>query len=149
MSSHLRGVRVRRVEPTSPVAKFVQQADVLLSFDGISIANDGTGKLLSWHAILICFHNISLAVNTRLSTVSFRHGERIGFSYLVSQKYVGEHARIGILRNSAILYFDIQLQPRKHLIPMYLKDRSPCYYIIGGIVFTPVSVPYLRSEVYS
>jgi len=31
--------------------------------------------------------------------VPFRHGERIGFSYLVSQKYTGEKARVKVLHN--------------------------------------------------
>ena len=33
---------IRRVEPTTPAAKVIEQNDVLLSFDGVPIANDGT-----------------------------------------------------------------------------------------------------------
>eukprot|EP00775_Hariotina_reticulata_P010689 gene10689-10847_t len=54
-----KGVLIRRVEPTAPLHQHVSQYDILLSFDGIDIANDGT--------------------------VPFRSGERISFSYLVSQ----------------------------------------------------------------
>ena len=43
MISHQKGVRVRRVEPTAPAAKYLQSSDVLLSFDDIDVANDGTG----------------------------------------------------------------------------------------------------------
>lgn len=32
------------------------------------------------------------------------------------------------------------------LIPFHLSGRPPTYFIVGGLVFTPVSVPYLRSE---
>lgn len=120
MPSHLKGVRVRRVEPTAPAAESLQPSDILLSFDGINIANDGT--------------------------VPFRHGERIGFSYLVSQKYTGEQARIGVLRRSIVTYFDIKLEAHKRLVPIHIRGGPPSYYIIGGIVFTSVSVPYLRSE---
>ncbi|KAK7859105.1 protease do-like 9 [Quercus suber] len=76
----------------------------------------------------------------------FRHGERIGFSYLVTQKYTGDNAAIKVLRNSEILNFDIDLATHKRLIPAHNKGRPPSYYIIGGFVFTTVSVPYLRSE---
>lgn len=79
--------------------------------------------------------------------VPFRHGERIGFSYLVTQKYTGDNAAIKVLRNSEILNFDIDLATHKRLIPAHNKGRPPSYYIIGGFVFTTVSVPYLRSEV--
>ncbi|CAN4115678.1 unnamed protein product [Withania somnifera] len=80
-------------------------------------------------------------------TVPFRHGERIGFSYLVSQKYFGDIAAVKVLRrNSEILNFNIKLATQMRLIPAHNKGRPPSYYIIAGLVFTTVSVPYLRSE---
>ncbi len=82
-------------------------------------------------------------------SVPFRHGERIGFSYLISQKYTGDNAAIKVLRDSEILNFDIELATHKRLIPAHIKGRPPSYYIIAGFVFTTVSVPYLRSEVCS
>jgi hypothetical protein len=56
MKPGMKGVLVRRVDPTAPASAQVKQFDILLSFDGVPIANDGT--------------------------VPFRSGERIGFSYL-------------------------------------------------------------------
>lgn len=115
-----KGVRIRRIEPTAPESHVLKPSDVILSFDGINIANDGT--------------------------VPFRHGERIGFGYLVSQKYTGDKAHVQVLRNSKILEFDIKLATHKRLIPAHISGKSPSYYIIAGFVFTAVSVPYLRSE---
>ncbi|KAH7302053.1 hypothetical protein KP509_23G054200 [Ceratopteris richardii] len=120
MGPHQKGVRVRRVEPTAPAAKYLQSSDILLSFEGVDIANDGT--------------------------VPFRHGERISFSYLVSQKYTGEQAKVKILRNKEFVEFDVQLETHKRLVPVHIKGRPPSYYIWAGIVFAAVSVPYLRSE---
>ena len=37
-----KGVLVRRVEPTAPSNKVLRKGDILLSFDGIQLANDGT-----------------------------------------------------------------------------------------------------------
>lgn len=59
----------------------LKPSDILLSFDGIDIANDGT--------------------------VPFRRGERIGFSYLVSQKYTGEQAKVGVLCASMCFECDL------------------------------------------
>ncbi|KAL6861312.1 hypothetical protein ACP4OV_017012 [Aristida adscensionis] len=120
MKSDQKGVRIRRVEPTAPESGCLQPSDIILSFDGIDIANDGT--------------------------VPFRHGERIGFSYLVSQKYTGEKARVKVLRNSKVHEFNIKLATHKRLIPAHIKGRPPSYYIVAGFVFMVVSVPYLRSE---
>lgn len=80
-------------------------------------------------------------------SVPFRHGERIGFSYLVSQKYTGDSSEIKILRNSNISTFNMKLKHHKRLIPSHNKGRPPSYYIIAGFVFSTVSVPYLKSEV--
>ncbi|KAL6136346.1 hypothetical protein ACLB2K_061642 [Fragaria x ananassa] len=120
MKADQKGVRIRRIEPTAPDSHLLQPSDVILSFDGVNIANDGT--------------------------VPFRHGERIGFSYLVSQKYTGDSALVKVLRNSKILEFKIKLGTHKRLIPAHIKGKPPSYYIIGGFVFSAVSVPYLRSE---
>ncbi|KAM5581578.1 protease Do-like 9 [Rosa sericea] len=120
MKADQKGVRIRRIEPTAPDSHLLQPSDVILSFDGVNIANDGT--------------------------VPFRHGERIGFSYLVSQKYTGDSAVVKVLRNSQIFEFNIKLGTHKRLIPAHINGKPPSYYIIGGFVFSAVSVPYLRSE---
>lgn len=46
MESDQKGVRIRRIEPTAPESHVLKPSDVILSFDGINIANDGTGKQL-------------------------------------------------------------------------------------------------------
>ncbi|KAG5223072.1 hypothetical protein OIU78_016892 [Salix suchowensis] len=120
MKSDQKGVRIRRIDPTAPESEVLQPSDIILSFDRVDIANDGT--------------------------VPFRHGERIGFSYLISQKYTGDNAVIKVLRNSITLEFDIKLSTQRRLIPPHVKGKPPSYYIIAGFVFTTVSVPYLRSE---
>ncbi|KAL5725242.1 Protease Do-like 9 [Ranunculus cassubicifolius] len=120
MAPNQKGVRIRRVEPTGPVYQNLLPSDTILSFDGVDIANDGT--------------------------VPFRYGERIGFSYLISQKYTGEEAVVKVLRNSEILVFSINLATQKRLVPAHTEGKPPSYYIIAGLVFTTVSVPYLCSE---
>ncbi|CAN7136274.1 unnamed protein product [Brassica rapa subsp. narinosa] len=120
MESHQKGVRIRRIEPTAPESQVLKPSDIILSFDGVNIANDGT--------------------------VPFRHGERIGFSYLISQKYTGDSALVKILRNKEILEFNIKLAIHKKLIPGHIGGKPPSYFIVAGFVFTTVSVPYLRSE---
>lgn len=82
-----------------------------------------------------------------VNKVPFRHGERIGFSYLVSQKYTGESAKVKILRDGKVKEFDIDLANHKRLVPAHIKGKPPSYYILAGIVFAAISVPYLRSEV--
>lgn len=58
MKPDQKGVRIRRIDPTAPESMLLMPSDVLLSFDGVDIANDGTG----WNANCACFHML-FAVN--------------------------------------------------------------------------------------
>ncbi|KMT10529.1 hypothetical protein BVRB_5g116530 [Beta vulgaris subsp. vulgaris] len=120
MKSDQKGILVTRVEAAALGSEILQPSDVILSFDGVDIGNDGT--------------------------VVFRHGERIGFNYLISQKYTGDNTKIKLLRDSEMHEFDIKFDPHKKLIPTCTDDRPPSYYILAGFVFTAVSVSYLFSE---
>ena len=40
----------------------------------------------------------------------------------------------------------MRLRSPRRLIPVHINNRPPSYYILGGLVFTPVTVPLLRSE---
>ena len=44
MRPDLKGVRIRRVDPTAPESAVLKPSDIILSFDGVDIANDGTGN---------------------------------------------------------------------------------------------------------
>lgn len=202
------GVMVRRVEPTAPAASVLRRGDILLAFDGTQIASDGT--------------------------VPFRQGERIAFSYLVSQKFVGETVDLLVLRAPKGAFGDedsdgedsdswgagddeeegalgaaggedgqrggasavarvatataaahqggrsrgrsgggggrgasgastaaaplpwpkrnpeivrVRLDRPVRLVPWYQDPgRRPSYFVFGGLLFTPLSAPYLRSE---
>ncbi|KAL8124348.1 hypothetical protein AgCh_012122 [Apium graveolens] len=110
MGLEQKGVLIRRIEPTAPESHFLEPYDVILSFDGVNIANDGT--------------------------VPFRDGERIGFNYLVSKKYTGDKALVKVLRNSKTLEFNIKLATYTRLIPAHVKGKPPSYYIVAGFVFS-------------
>ncbi|KAJ4772148.1 protease Do-like protein [Rhynchospora pubera] len=120
MKPDQKGIRVRRVEPTSLESCCLKQSDIILSFDGVNIANDGT--------------------------VPFRNGERIGFSYLISQKYTGQKAVIKVLRDNEVVEFSTNLSIPKRLMPLHINGRPPSYYIVAGFVFIHVTIPYLQSE---
>ncbi|KIZ00510.1 hypothetical protein MNEG_7454 [Monoraphidium neglectum] len=120
MQPKQKGVLIRRVNATSHAASVLQSDDVLLSFDGTAIANDGT--------------------------VPFRTGERIAFSYLISQKYVGDEAALEVLRGGEVLSTTAKLSKPAALVPPHLGNRDPSYFLVSGLVFVACSEPYLESE---
>ncbi|PSC72432.1 Protease Do-like 9 isoform B [Micractinium conductrix] len=120
MGDDQKGVLVRSVQPISHAHGLLVPGDVLLKFDGVEVASDGT--------------------------VPFLSGERIAFSYLTSQKYTGDIAHLDILREGKPEHLSIKLMRPNSLVPHHLGGRDPSYFMIAGIVFTVVTEPYLESE---
>merc|ERR1711957_67137 len=110
----------------SAAAKVMKVNDVLLSFDGQQLANDGT--------------------------ISFRKHERVAFSWLVAQKFYGESAELTVLRDGKVEELRIpDFHTEVPLVPVHIfsegsEHQGPSYLIVAGLVFTTLSVPFLRSE---
>ncbi|KAJ1261603.1 hypothetical protein BS78_09G042900 [Paspalum vaginatum] len=114
------GVLVRRVEPTAPASSVLRKGDVIVSFDGTAVGCE--------------------------ATVPFRSTERIAFRYLTSQKYAGDIAQLGIIRDGNSMKVQTILQPRKHLVPFHVEGGQPSYLIVAGLVFTPLTEPFIEEE---
>lgn len=118
MHPGLTGVMVSKINALSDAHKVLKKDDILLSFDGVLIANDGT--------------------------VPFRNRERITFDHLVSMKKPNETAVLKVLRNGEEHEFKITLQPLQPLVPVHQFDKLPSYFIFAGLVFVPLTQPYLH-----
>ena len=94
-STLLKGVYVRKVEPTAPGASAVKAGDVLLAFDDVAIGVDGT--------------------------VPFRSGERISYSFLVSRKFIGDKAKLRLLRDGKVMEVETELAAPYRLVPAHLS----------------------------
>ncbi|CAN1354320.1 Protease Do-like 2, chloroplastic [Linum perenne] len=84
------GVLVRRIEPTADAKRVLKEGDVIVSFDNIRVGCEGT--------------------------VPFRSNERIAFRYLISQKFAGDVAELGIIRGGERMKVKVALNPRVHLV---------------------------------
>ncbi|CAN1354318.1 Protease Do-like 2, chloroplastic [Linum perenne] len=112
------GVLVRRIEPTADAKRVLKEGDVIVSFDNIRVGCEGT--------------------------VPFRSNERIAFRYLISQKFAGDVAELGIIRGGERMKVKVALNPRVHLVPYHLDGDQPSYLIIAGMVFTPLTEPLIE-----
>ncbi|KAH7685121.1 Peptidase Do protein [Dioscorea alata] len=118
MRSEMTGVLVSKVNPLSDAHKVLKKDDIVLAFDGVPIANDGT--------------------------VPFRNRERITFDHLVSMKKPEEKATLTVLREGVEHEFNITLRPLQPLVPVHQFEKLPSYYIFAGLVFVPLTQPYLH-----
>ena len=115
-----KGIMIRAIEPTSCSHGVLKTGDVLLEFEGTEIACDGT--------------------------IPFRKGERIQFGHLISQRFIGDAASVKILRDGKVQEVTLKLGPVTRVVPLGMDVNDPPYLVVGGLVFTTVTVLYLRSE---
>lgn len=116
------GVLVLRVIPTSPAMAQLRSGDIVTSVDGSKISNAGT--------------------------IPFLSGERISFQYLISTKFVGDTAKLEIIRDGEQKTVEYVLQSTNShfLVPVHVSEKPPKFFIIGGLVFLALTEPYLDEE---
>ncbi|HNY26733.1 MAG TPA: serine protease [Candidatus Sumerlaeota bacterium] len=114
------GILVNQVDPKSSAQGVIQADDILVSVDGMHVANDGT--------------------------VEFRKGERTSFLYAVHRHFIGDRIPMEILRGGQPLKVEVELSLKwenMYLVPRHQYEKMPSYYIIGGLVFSPITANLL------
>ena len=98
------------------------QDDVVLEIDGVTIGSD--------------------------QTVALRRLERIEFQYLISSKTTDHVCTVTIIRCGVRQVVHIPLKPELSLIPVSTSSPNcaPSYLIVGGLVFVPLSRPWIVSS---
>ncbi|HSH13773.1 MAG TPA: serine protease [Desulfurivibrionaceae bacterium] len=122
MKADQSGCLVYRVIPGSPAEGLVVPGDVVMKIDGHQVADDGT--------------------------VEFRPKERTSMNYYVQAHQLGDEMNLNILRNGRDELVKLKLNLPvgvNQLVPLEQYDVQPTYYIYGGLVFSPLTVNYLKT----
>ncbi|KAL0437573.1 UNVERIFIED_CONTAM: Protease Do-like 2, chloroplastic [Sesamum radiatum] len=64
----------------------------------------------------------------------------------VKGRFTGDVANIGIIRGGQFMKVQVVLNPRVHLVPYHIEGGQPSYFIVAGLVFTPLSEPLIEEE---
>ena len=113
------GVMVTRVAHGGSVDGKVRSGDVLLSADGVPIASDGT--------------------------VALREGELVDCGYVISKRHVGDEVTLDIWRKRARRQVIATLRAPRYLVAEERYELRPSYYVIGGLLFVPLTRNYLMT----
>ncbi len=65
------------------------------------------------------------------------------FKYLVTNRYVGEEVELELYRGGEKITTTVKLQSFQHLVPSHNSEQKPSFFVVGGLVFTACSDPYL------
>jgi len=116
------GILVTKVLLNSPGENILKKDDIVLSIDGTKIENDGS--------------------------IEFRPGDRTSFLYLTQKKFIGDKCDLEVLRQGEKQNMQVTLNlpvNSWYLVPSQEYDVLPTYYVIGGLVFEPLTVNFLKS----
>jgi len=116
------GCLVYRAIPGSPAEKVVKPGDVVMEIDGHKVADDGT--------------------------IEFRPKERTSLNYYVQVHQIGDEMKLNILREGREEQVKLKLDlpvGENQLVPLEQYDVQPTYFIYGGLVFSPLTVNYLKT----
>jgi len=113
------GILVNALNPTSHAVKVLETHDVILSVDGMPIDTAGN--------------------------IPFRNRERVHVSAYIQTKFPGETVSLDLIRNGACLKKNVLVGLSSDLVPSHYNNRSPPYMIVAGLIFTPLSMPFLQA----
>lgn len=118
------GVRIVSIPKLSSAYGLLKKGDVLLSIDNKPIHNDGT--------------------------VSLGHplGNRIFFSHLITQKFIGDTIKANVFRDGKVLDIDIPLTHNHGYVKKvgaYKYNEEPRFYINSLIAFMPLTQNYIEA----
>eukprot|EP00386_Alphamonas_edax_P006293 GDKI01020425.1.p1 GENE.GDKI01020425.1~~GDKI01020425.1.p1 ORF type:complete len:548 (+),score=159.47 GDKI01020425.1:159-1802(+) len=113
------GVCVVKVTPLSDACSVIHVNDVITHIDGHTIADD--------------------------ATCEFREDERLDFTHIVRTKHAGDVLPVTLLRAGVEMQVAYTVKPVDLLVPvLHGVDAVPSYFAVGGLVFTPLSSPFLE-----
>ena len=124
------GVVVTRVAPLSPLHGKAKTGDVILAIDGVEVSNDGSVPLPD-----------DAPPNAGKRR---RRPRRVDYDHLVTSRPVGSRVIVKLhdATTGEVRDEDVALAAVPRLVPCFHGvDARPSYFIFGGLVFAPLSMP--------
>jgi len=155
-SRDLSGIMIKQIPPGSPAAGQLQAGDVIVRIDDASVGNDGKIPFRRGERVeLGCYVQSKFAGDTvRLDVLRQR-----GLGKLVDSKEVcddssqsnnynysnnanNSNSKVG----GTIVSVNVAVDARRPSIPEHFGGNDPPYLLMGGMVFTILSGPYLQAS---
>jgi S1-C subfamily serine protease len=112
------GVLVTAVQYGSSAFGVLEPGDVLMSLDGLRIADNGT--------------------------MQYGGRFRCQFDVVVGNHHVGDRVPARVLRGGRRLSVRLPMRPMVWLVPRIEFERMPSWYLFGGLVFQRLTAEFLR-----
>ena len=150
LEPHQTGVVVTGAEETSNLFKKIEMGDVIMKINGVNIDSDGTISARD------LFNNTFYGAPTLVKQSKDTPGkqiievedraaglvsdERVPFTNLVALRLPDENATLTVLRKGKMKELKFKTQLTQFLVPILPYQTAPAYYIVGGLVFVPLTM---------
>jgi len=106
-----------------------------------------TGDRLDGDDVLLSINGIPIGMDGTIQLSETRPDERINFRSLVTCQRVGSKVTLDVLRKKERKELSVSLNMSRFLVPQYDDfDAIPLYLVVGGCVFTPLSLPLVSEK---
>lgn len=130
------GVLVSYVYETSSLHGILNKGDIIMKINDIPIDTDGT----------IAMRDV-LQYKNKNDNVSLISEERVSFLNLVSLHLPDEDATMVIWRDGKSKEIKFKTRIRDFLVPILTYQAVPAYFIMGGLVFVPLTFMMLEKMI--
>lgn len=122
MSATDTGILVCDIKRTAPAFQVLRRDDIITHIEEVPVSNAGT--------------------------IPVDFAEPLPFHYRISNKHPGENVQLGVLRDGSPMQLEYELREASEhvLVPVRELRAQPEYYILAGIVFVVLTVPYLEAN---
>jgi S1-C subfamily serine protease len=114
------GIMINKASQLMHAGQVLRKGDVVLEIDGIKIGND--------------------------ATIPFREHERVSWRCALLDKFVGDDVEMKVMRENEKIQTKVTVEVIPYLVPAQLYDKMPTYFVHAGLVFQPLTQPYLVQE---
>jgi hypothetical protein len=114
-----RGVVVLHVDHGGSSEGLLEPRDVIMSIDGLPIANNGT--------------------------VQYMGNYRTRYDVVLGHRYIGDRIELDVKRGGVSRTIALELKPWLPLVPRSRYDQPPAYFVYGGLVFQTLTRDYLTT----
>lgn len=119
LNANERGVVVLHVDYGGSSDGWLEPRDVIMSIDGLPIANNGT--------------------------VQYMGNYRTRYDVVLGHRYIGDRIELGIKRGGIARTIALELKPWVPLVQRARYDQPPQYFVYGGLVFQTLTRDYLAT----
>jgi len=127
------GVLVTQVYETSSLHGILKPGDIIKKINGIHVDTDGT----------IAMRDV-LQYKHKYDNVSLISDERVSFLNLVSLHLPDEESTMSVWRDGNVKEIKYKTRIRDFLVPLLTYQATPAYFIMGGLVFVPLTYMMLE-----